>query len=71
LPAEEQLWVCHLLTKIAAAESTSAARRLIEGGAVEIRGEKIRDPQLKVALKSSDEFIVKAGKKTFVKVKVL
>jgi tyrosyl-tRNA synthetase len=71
LPAEKEVWICHLLTRVQVAESTSAARRLVEGGAVEVRGEKIRDPQFKMELKSADEFIVKAGKKTFVKVKVL
>jgi len=67
---EDNLWVCHLLVKTNLAKSTSEGRRLVEGAAVEIRGEKIKDPQLKLKLKSGDEFVVRAGKKKFAKVVV-
>lgn len=68
--APEVVWICHLLTKIGLSSSNSEARRLIEGGAVEARGEKVSDPQLKLTLKTGEEFIVRAGKKKFAKVKV-
>jgi tyrosyl-tRNA synthetase len=56
------------------ATSNGEARRLIEGGAVEIikdgagSGEKVKDPQMKINLPPGHEFIVRAGKKKFVKV---
>ncbi|MGE0763138.1 MAG: tyrosine--tRNA ligase [Bdellovibrionales bacterium] len=71
LPAAKDLWVCHLLQKADLAKSTSEARRLVEGNAVEINSEKVKDPQLKLNLKKGDELVVKAGKKRFAKVVVL
>ncbi len=52
------------------AASNSEGRRLIEGRAVERDGEKIVDPQLKVDLKAGESFVLKAGKKKFVRVQV-
>jgi tyrosyl-tRNA synthetase len=70
LKAQSELWVCHLLTQTQLATSTSEARRLITGGAVEMDGSKITDPQLKVNLKPESEIMLKAGKKKFAKVQV-
>jgi tyrosyl-tRNA synthetase len=54
--------------------STSEARRLIEGGGLEIGGEKIRELKLdlaaKLSLKAGQDVVVKAGKKKFLKLKV-
>lgn len=66
--AQKQLWICHLLVKAEVAKSGGEARRLIEGGAVEIDGEKVKDPQLKMDLKAGQSFVVRAGKKKFAKV---
>ncbi len=66
----EQVGVCGFLTELKMTSSNSEARRMIQGGAVEIAGQKISDPQLKIDLTAGDEFIVKVGKKKFSKVKV-
>lgn len=54
--------------------STSEARRLIDGGGLEIKGEKIREVKFNLidrfSLKSGEDFVVKAGKKKFLKVRV-
>jgi tyrosyl-tRNA synthetase len=54
--------------------STSEARRLIEGGGLEIAGEKVRELKLDLVarfeLKPGREVVVKAGKKKFLKLKV-
>ncbi|MCB0357434.1 MAG: tyrosine--tRNA ligase [Bdellovibrionales bacterium] len=67
---QEPIWICHLMVKLDLAKSSSEARRLIQGSAVEIAGEKIQDPQLKIPLTKGQEFIIKAGKKKFAKVVV-
>jgi len=68
--AAENIWICKLMAELGLAASSSEARRLVEQKAVERDGEKITDPQLKLQLKVGEEFILKAGKKKFVKVKV-
>ncbi len=68
-PAED-FWVCYLICKVGFSPSTSEARRLIQGGAVEINGEKIKDSNLKINLKLGDKFTLKAGKRRFVQIKV-
>ncbi len=68
--SEKDLWVCHLLQQSELVKSTSEARRLIKGGAVQINGNKIEDEALKMNLKSGQEFVLKAGKKKFAKVVV-
>ena len=68
--ASDEVWVCHLLTQLGLAKSSSEARRLVTGGAVQIRGEKVQDAKMNLRLSSGEDFIVKAGKKKFAKVKV-
>lgn len=65
-----EIGICHLMTQLGLTASNGEARRLIEGNGVEMRGEKVIDPQLKLNLKSSDSFVLKCGKKKFVKVVV-
>jgi tyrosyl-tRNA synthetase len=48
--------------------SKKEIRRLIEGGAVKIGEDKVSDPALKVT-KPAGEWVIQAGKRTFVKVK--
>ncbi len=67
----EGLWICHLLQKAGLVESTSQGRRMVEGGAVELSGQKVTDPSFKLDLKSGEEFVLKAGKKKFAKVRVV
>jgi len=47
-------------------ESTSAARRLIKQGAVVVNGEKVADPELE--LTGDREYLIKVGKKRYLKV---
>ncbi len=68
--AQKELWICKLMVEAGLASSSSEARRLVEGRAVERDGQKIEDPKMKVDLKSGDNFVLKAGKKKFVRVQV-
>ncbi len=65
-----ELWICHFLQKLKLTPSTSSARRLIEGGGLEINGKKIKDPHLKLNLKPKDQLTLKAGKRNFIKIKI-
>ncbi len=56
-----------LLKEFELAPSTSEARRLITGGAVELAGEKVADIKMKLNLKAGSEVVIKAGKKKFAK----
>jgi tyrosyl-tRNA synthetase len=71
LPAQSQAQVSKLMVDTGLATSNSEARRLIEGKALERDGEKVMDPQAKWDLKTGETFVLKAGKKKFVKVQVL
>jgi tyrosyl-tRNA synthetase len=66
----EAIWICALMKNAGLAPSTSEAKRLIQGRAVEIDGTKVEDEQLKVALPAGTQMVIKAGKKKFVKVVV-
>ncbi len=63
--ASGEVWVCKLLADIEMVASTSEARRMIQGNAVEIEGSKVTDVQLKMVLKSGSKFLIKVGKKKF------
>lgn len=68
IAAGEPVWIAHLMKSAGVCASTSEATRLVKGRAVEIDGTKIEDEKLKVDLKSGRSFVLKAGKKNFVKV---
>lgn len=57
-----------LMTQLGMTQTNSEASRLIEGGGVSIDGEKVSSSKLKLNLTAGKEFIVKAGKKKFLKV---
>ena len=57
-----------LLTTLGLASSVSEAERLVKQGAVEIDGERIDDPRKEVDLSKSRDFLLRAGKKKFVRV---
>jgi len=65
-----EIGICKLMVEVGLATTNSEARRLIEGGAVDRDGEKISDPQFKMALSAAQSFVLKAGKKKFVRVQV-
>lgn len=66
--------ICPFMVELGLAATNSESKRLIEGGAVEVirdsgeSKEKIKDPKLKINLVSGEDFILRAGKKKFVKV---
>ncbi|MEK2644750.1 tyrosine--tRNA ligase [Bdellovibrio sp. BCCA] len=68
--AEAQVGLPALMVKAGLVASNGEGSRLIQGGGVQIDSEKISDPKLKMDLKSGQSFVVKAGKKKFVKIKV-
>ncbi len=61
------IWVCRFLVDLGLADSTSDARRLIKGRAVEKNGEKILNENIELNLESGKEYIFKVGKKKFLK----
>lgn len=68
--AESGVSLAGLMVKAGVAASNGEAQRLITGGGVQIDSEKVSDARLKVDLIAGKEFILKAGKKKFVKVVV-
>lgn len=68
--AEAQVGICALMVKAGLATSNSEAGRLITGGGVQRDGQKLADPKARWDLKSGEEFILRAGKKKFVKIAV-
>lgn len=69
--AGEGMWIAQLIVECGLAKSTSDARRLVQGNAVSIDGEKVTD--VKFALKQGgmkSEFLLKTGKKNFKRVVV-
>ncbi len=66
----EPMAISALMKSAGLAPSTSEAKRLIQGRAVEIDSVKIEDEQLRIELKAGKSMVIKAGKKKFVKVVV-
>lgn len=61
----EEMWLPHIIASCIS-ESTSEARRLIKHGAVSVNGVKITDIESK--LKGDREYILRVGKRKFVRV---
>ncbi len=68
--AENQVGLTGLMVKAGVCGSNSEAARLIEGGGVQIDGQKVTDKKIKIDLKPGQSFLLKAGKKVFLKFKV-
>lgn len=64
--SENPIWIVKMLQEIGAAPSGSEARRLIQQGAVSVRGSKVTDVQAKID--AADQPIVQAGKRFFAKI---
>jgi len=60
-----KIFLVHLIAKSELAKSNSAARKLIQAGAVTIDGDKIDDPEFEFEL--NQEMILKVGKRRFLK----
>ena len=65
--------ICDLLVKTKLCSSKSDARRMIEGGAISVKGEKISDFSLMINENDFEDgsILLKKGKKNFVKVKLM
>src|SRR5207302_5952305 len=57
-----------LLVDLKLIDSKSESRRLIEQGGVEIDGIRIDDPRREIDLSKSAEFLLRAGKKKFLRI---
>ncbi|MFS4457797.1 tyrosine--tRNA ligase [Bdellovibrio sp. HCB2-146] len=68
--APESLSLAALMVKAGLVASNGEGSRLIQGGGVQINSEKVSDPKLKLDLKAGESFILRAGKKKFVKIVV-
>ncbi len=66
--AEKEIWIGDLLKRAGAVSSTSEARRLIEQGAVELDGVRLKDAKAQITVKNGS--LLKVGKKRFVKLVV-
>lgn len=66
--AGEPIGILELMTKLGVTASNGEGRRLIQGNAIEIDQVKIADEKLKLDRKAGTSFVLKAGKKKFVKV---
>lgn len=67
----EPQFISHLLVQFGLAESGGEAKRLLQGRAIEINEVKVENEKAQLVLKSGEVLIIKAGKKKFLKVKVL
>lgn len=70
MDAEKGISLSSLMVKTGVAASNGEAQRLIVGGGVQVDGNKVSDHRLRIDLVAGQEFILKAGKKKFVKVRV-
>ena len=66
----QNVGLAQLMTQAGLTTSNSEAVRLITGGAVMIDQQKISDTKLKLELNKNESFILKAGKKKFIKISV-
>jgi tyrosyl-tRNA synthetase len=57
-----------LMTQLGITQTNSEATRLIEGGGVSIDSEKVSNSKIRIDLEPGKEFILKAGKKKFLKI---
>lgn len=67
---ENGMNICDILVKTGLCSSKSDGRRMIEGGAVSLNGQKVSDISLSITLSDFDEdsILLKKGKKNFIKV---
>lgn len=68
--AEKDVWIARLLKSLKMAPSTGEARRLIQGGGIQVNSEKVSDVNLKLQLNSKDEYLLQVGKRKFLRIKV-
>jgi tyrosyl-tRNA synthetase len=59
--------ILNLIKGLGMADSTSKARQLVEQNAVEMNGEKVKNPKAKITMSVGDSPILKVGKKKLLK----
>jgi len=59
-----------MLVELGLASSRSEADRLVKQGGVELDGERISDVKMEVPLAKAREFLLRAGKKKFLRIVV-
>lgn len=69
-PWAETLWIPRLLKETGLAPSTSEARRLIEGGGVFVDEARIEDPGAELPGEPGRVYLLKVGKRRFLKVRI-
>ena len=67
--ADQRIWVPRLLVTLGMAKSNGEARRLIEQGGVSLDGERLSDPSHEIPAAPSSSFLIKVGKRHFVRVR--
>ena len=67
---EFPMMICDLVFKCGLASSKSEARRLIQGGAITFKNEKVAKFDMQISAEMADDALIKKGKKNFIKVKV-
>lgn len=67
---EFPMGICDLLNKSGLAPSKSEARRLIQGGAVSFKNEKVTDFAMMIDAEMCQDALLKKGKKSFIKIQV-
>jgi len=65
---EDAVWLPKIMKTCGMSSSTGEAMRLIKQGAVSVNGEKVGDPDIKLV---KGDYIIKAGKRNFVKIRPL
>ena len=68
MPAQKDVWICHLLKETKLVPSTAEGKRLIQNGGIQMNSEKISDVNLKLNLQS--DLLLQVGKRKFLKIKV-
>ena len=67
-PEPRPIWVPRLLVSVGLARSNGEARRLIQQGGVSVDGERLSDPSREVAATTTASYLIKVGKRHFVRV---
>lgn len=68
--SEFPMMICDLVFKCGLASSKSEARRLIQGGAISFKNEKVAKFDMQISAEMAEDALIKKGKKNFVKVNV-
>ncbi len=68
--AEFPMMICDLVFKCGLASSKSEARRLIQGGAITFKNEKVAKFDMQVTAAVANDALIKKGKKNFIKIAV-